>query len=339
VVLNNRVCNVRVSPATRLRVQEAARRLNYRPSLQARGLRSAKSYLIGVAAMDVNAAFLADLLGGIREGVGDPDYCSIVETYSDFPSQQAAINRLLHRRVDGIIATGAVGPDGKTDETLYASIRETTIPVVEIFGNAIPKVPKVNVDNAGAAQLLTKHLLELGHRTIALLTHAGYDAARRSGSLHHDAWDQFQGYETTLRHAGNEPLVITYPVPQELNAVHFVNEQYIRSGRDSARAILDHPRRPTAVICYNALTAAGLLRACHELGIAVPGQLSVATNCEPEFAQTMLPTLTGVVFPMREIGQQAMRMLWELLQARSVSSIRVAGELVTRESTAPPPAR
>jgi LacI family transcriptional regulator len=130
--------------------------------------------------------------------------------------------------------------------------------------------------------------------------------------------------------AGLEPIVVTHGEPREIDApAHFVT-----LGESALPALLEHPARPTAVVCYNDQQAVGIIRAARRLNVAVPGRLSVVGFGDRELSRVVDPALTTQRLPALDIGCEAATMIAELIEGRPVESVTVPCELVVRESTA-----
>jgi DNA-binding LacI/PurR family transcriptional regulator len=111
-------------------------------------------------------------------------------------------------------------------------------------------------------------------------------------------------------------------------------------GMKAMAQLLALAERPTAVFCYNDMSALGALRQVRVAGLQVPGDISLTGFDDLYFSQYMQPALTTLRQPMRQMGRMAMETLIQLLKgSASAHSIKVAAELVLRESTAPPKRR
>jgi DNA-binding LacI/PurR family transcriptional regulator len=184
----------------------------------------------------------------------------------------------------------------------------------------------VLADDVGGAQAATQHLLELGHRRIALMT-------TREQNFHER---RFAGYEKALRDAGIEPR------PEWIRPItHFERSSgYVGSGRETMRAwLLDnwHELGCSALLAQNDDTAIGAIHACAAAGISVPEQLSVIGFDGAEAAEWFLPRLTTVQVPFRKIGERGARLLLELIRdpALPAAQINVPVHLRIGETTAP----
>ena len=188
---------------------------------------------------------------------------------------------------------------------------------MEVFGRFVPGVPSINIDNATVGRASVRHLLDLGHRRIAMLTHERYVLGRgKRVASHFDAWERYLGYEASMQAAGLEPLVVTHPISGEVD----VEEQFVEGGIAALSLLLSHPARPTAVVCYNDLQAYGLVRAARLAGFYLPERLSTVGFGDMDHARIMTPTLTTVPVPAFEVGRQAAQALLERIDDRTVES-------------------
>jgi LacI family transcriptional regulator len=318
---------------TRERVLATARKLKYRPNVAGRSLRLQRSFLVGVLLNASNASLASEFLRGVQEGLQGPDgsgeYSSLVAFHTDCREQAECMGRMLDRGVDGLIVNAALDAHGRLDEACFTAARERGLPMVEVFGRFLAGVPQFNLDNRAAGQAATQHLLDLGHRRIAMLTHERYLVGRNQAT-HFDAWQRFEGYQAAMHDAGLEPAVVTHPITGEVD----VALQFTAGGRDALAAIVAHPARPTAVVCYNDLEAYGVLRAARQSGVSIPEQLSLVGFADMDVSRICAPALTTSPMPALEIGRRVTRALLAAIDGETVASELVTTELVVRESTA-----
>jgi DNA-binding LacI/PurR family transcriptional regulator len=181
----------------------------------------------------------------------------------------------------------------------------------------------VTIDNVDGAFKATNHLIELGHRRIAYI-------GDRFG-LQSDL-DRTKGYQKALRKAD-------LPASEELVAR---GDGKTAGARAAAAKLLDATigaadRRPTAVFCYNDMSALGVMQEAEAAGLRIPEDLSVVGFDDLFFAAQLRPALTTVRQPKKEIGRRAMNHLLSLLRGEEASSMTlIKGELMVRESTRQP---
>jgi len=302
-----------VRPETRARVLQAMKTLDYRPNSAARALVTGRTRTLGVISFDTTLYGPASTVLGIERAAHDAGYFIIIVSLRSFTreSMLGALERLRDRGVDGIVV---IAPQ----ETAAAALRDLPAGSPVVAAEAGPDTISVaEVDQYAGAQLATRHLLQLGHETVFHL--AGprdfLEAGRR-----------VEGWRAALREAGA-------PIPTEL-----VGDWSAQSGYVLGQQLLDHGDA-TAVFVANDPMALGLLRALHERGRSVPGDVSVVGFDDVPEAAFYTPPLTSVRQDFDEIGRRSLALLLEQVGGSPRDPVRVvvAPELMVRESTAPPP--
>jgi DNA-binding LacI/PurR family transcriptional regulator len=320
-VLNARP-DARVSPETRRRVLEAAAELRYRPNAIARAMASGRSRTIGVyqphaGETPLSGMWTASVMLGISEALHARHLHLLLYGYRE--SEEPPPETFLDGRVDGLII---IAPH--TDDALpgHMAGRDFPTAIVGAGGFDGARTVSVDADNAAGARLAVQHLLSLGHTRIVHL--AGPDSVP-------NALDRRAGYEQAMRARGL-PVESDGIVPGGFD---------MESGEKAARAALCRAPRPTALFVANDIAALGALRACAELGLRVPEDVSVVGYDDAPVCELTRPPLTTMRQPAREMGRAAAEMLLALLDGAPPAETRrlFAAELVVRESCAAPPAR
>ena len=298
------------------RIQRIAKESGYLASAVARSLVTRRTYAIGVVVTSISDPFNGEVVGGIEEVANRSGFSIILATSQADPDREMTVVRSFQeRRVDGIlIASSRVG-------ALYVPLlSEFGIPIV-LLNNQHPSefVHSVTVDNVDGALRATRHLIALGHKRVAYL-------GDRLG-LQSDK-ERYEGYTTALGEA-------KLPVRRELVVQGDGKPQ---GAREAARELLALPERPTAIFCYNDMSALGVLEHASERGLQVPRDLSIVGFDDLFFTPFLQPPLTSVRQPKRELGRRAMELLLMLLKGEShEKSLELGGELMIRGSTAAPP--
>ncbi len=307
-----------VKGETAERIRQIAASLGYRPSAIARSLATKKTKTIGVVVTSIADPFIADVVSGIEETANDHGYSVFLANSNANPDREVKVVHSFHeRRVDGIIVTASrVG-------ALYVPLlSQLKVPIV-LINNQHPDEPdefiySVMIDNIKASTQVMKHLLGLGHRRIAYI---GDQAGFQSDT------ERFAGYRQALACAG-------YPFLPEL-VVH--GDGKPEGGRQAMEKLLALPTPPTAVFCYNDMSALGALRALYAHGINVPDDISLVGFDDLSIASYISPLLTTVGQPKQQMGRMAMETMLKLISGVDTkANIKVEGELIIRESTAPP---
>jgi DNA-binding LacI/PurR family transcriptional regulator len=288
--------------------------MGYSPSLPARSLVTRHTATIGLVITNASDPFLGRLVIGVEETAQAQGYSVFLSSsYRDADLERNVIRDFYERRVTGIIVTGSQIDDG------YLQLRER-YPLPIVFINFRDYPHSVSTDNLAGAQQAIEHLVQLGHRRIA------YVSNHRS---YRTDFDRLNGYKAILAKHG-------IPVIQ---ALLVEGDGTLEGGLGSMRQLLALSRPPTAVFCFNDVTAMGVLRGLDAAGVRVPRDCSVIGFDDLEMADYCCPPLTTVRQSSYRLGQRAMRMLLQLIQGREdVEAEVLPAELVVRETTGPAPA-
>lgn len=307
-----------VNGETAKRIREIAVSLGYRPSAIARSLATKKTKTIGVVVTSIADPFIADVISGVEEAANDHGYSVFLANSNANPDREVKVVHSFHeRRVDGILVTASrVG-------ALYVPLlSQLKVPIV-LINNQHPDetdefIYSVTIDNIKASTEVMRHLIGLGHKRIAYIGDRG--------GFQSDI-ERLAGYRQGLASA-------EYPFLAEL-VVH--GDGKPEGGAEAMERLLALPSPPTAVFCYNDMSALGALRVLNSHGIKVPEDLSVVGFDDLAIASYTSPLLTTVSQPKQQMGRMAMEILIKLLsRIDSKTNIKVEGELIVRESTAPP---
>ncbi|HEY0648436.1 LacI family DNA-binding transcriptional regulator [Phenylobacterium sp.] len=308
-----------VRDSTREAVNAAIRELNYAPNPAARSLAGADLVRIGLLYSNPSAAYLSEFL------VGSLDQCSraniqLIVEKCDEARAEAAAARLVASGVDGII----LPPPLCDFADLTRTLNEANVPAVAVATGKPPAdVSAVRIDDFGAAQAMTRHLIGLGHRRIGFIKgHPNQTASRQ----------RHEGYVAALAEAG----ITADPA--------LVAQGYFtyRSGFEGAETLLAVEPAPTAIFASNDDMAAGTVAVAHRRGLDVPGDLTVVGFDDSALATTVWPELTTIRQPIADMSRQAVTLLTDEIRSRR------AGEkaqhphalldftLIRRESDGPP---
>lgn len=313
----SRVSNGRdnVDDATRERVLTAMRSLGYRPNSAARALRLGRFHSIGVIMFTLSSFGNMRTLDAIAIAAARAGY-SITLIPVPHPTQgelSIAFNRLSEQAVDGVVIIIEAHLFDESDVELPQGL-----PVVVVDSTARDRYPVVDTDQAEGARLATEHLLGLGHETV---WHIAGPAESYSASRRRESW------EATLRaHGATVPPVLLGDWSTDAGHRHG----------------LELARRPevTAIFAANDQMALGALRALHESGRAVPGDVSVVGFDDMEEAASFWPPLTTVRQFFDEVGARSVAaLLREIEHDGTIEDVMVSTRLIVRDSSGPPPRR
>ena len=303
----------RVRPETRERVLAAMRELDYRPNSLARALVTGRSRTLGVVSFDTTLYGPASTLFGIERAAHAQGYfVSIVSVTSlDRDLVLGAVEQLHGQGVEGILL---ITPQERAMEALVQLPPD--LPVVAVEAGPDKSVPVVAVDQVEGAAAATRHLLELGHRTV-------WHIAGPADWL--EAQQRVDGWMAALAEAGADPPPL------------LAGDWSARSGYELGQRLVG-VRDATAIFAANDQMALGVLRAMHEAGRDVPGAVSLVGFDDIPEAQFFTPPLTTVHQDFNEVGRQSLMLLLEEIGAaeRSATRVIVPPELKVRDSTAPP---
>jgi LacI family transcriptional regulator len=301
------------SPRTVAAVLAASEQLGYRPNLVARGLRSRATGLAGIVVPGIGNPFFAELVEALASALRESGLDMILADSGGPPSEEAQrLQTLVDRQVDGLILI-PTGHHSSADAVERASL---SVPIVQIDRqvDAFP-ADYVGVDNRLGIRLALNHLAEQGCRTIGF---ASDDATSSTGRSRSEAM-----HATIAR------------MPELVLGPELLGSFSIGFGSKAARTLLDHPPLPDAVVCGSDLIALGMVRGLHTAGVSVPEEIKVTGFDGILFSELSDPSLTTVRQPIRDIADEAVR----LLQARmrgdrtSAQRIEIAPTLVVRRST------
>lgn len=309
---------VPISEETRQRVMQAIEELGYEPDARAQSLRRGHTKVVGVVIPVIENPFFWQILTGVSDALREAGY-SLYLSHNPQDSQQAVntVRELARQRMDGFILLVAVKylwPE------LAEYLQKAGQPVVEITATEAEFDHVVHGYTSGTRDLMT-HLLELGHRRIGFI----YGVTQEVQGL-----DRLLTYRQVLQQAG-----LSDSRAFEMHCGDQMEDAY-----QAAYTLLSRPERPTALLVINDMLAIAVMRAASELGLRIPGDLSVAGFDDIAFSSYLVPSLTTVSGRAEASGRDAVRLLLNRFAEsdlpRQVTTTGV--ELIVRESTGPVPA-
>lgn len=303
-----------VNPETKLKVQNAQKKLSYRPNSVARSLRMGITKTIGLIVPDASNLFFAEVARKIEDFGYQQGYSVILGNSDNDPYKQANyVTTLIAKQVDGVIFISAGGNVQDLQELI-----KNNIPVVLADRDApVDLVDVVLLDNEKAGYDATQHLLHLGHERIACITGPN----DLSPSML-----RVEGYKRALNEWG-------IPFRSELIKA---GDFRFKSGESTMRELLKLSIRPTAAFILNDMMAIGAMTAARKEGVSVPSELSIVGFDDIEFASAVTPALTTLAQPFTKLAESATNLLIERMQGeatREKKRIILDAQLVVREST------
>ncbi|MEZ2388286.1 LacI family DNA-binding transcriptional regulator [bacterium RCC_150] len=329
LVLNGRG-DGNVAKESQDRIRQAAAELEYSPNAIALSLRSQRSRVIGIVSDEVVVSpFDGNIIGGADDVARANGFVTVVmDTELDASRDESAVETLLDRQVDGLMYV-TVGL--KPLDVPPGMLRVPAVLANCIDNSPTPRLHHVIPDEVSGGRAATEHLLQLGHRDIAFLAGAATSPA------------------VPLRIKGHREALAKLGIPAREDRI-FTAGWDINDGFHGAMKLLDgasQADRPTAIACANDRLAIGVALAAARLGLSVPGELSImGYDDESRIAGTMVPALTTMALPLREMGAAAMGMLLKQIEDHEPTSdgndagleTMVPCRLVVRDSTGPVPA-
>ncbi len=309
-----------VHTETITRVRAAIELLDYTPSRTARKLATQKSGNIGFIVSDTHFSraepFYTRVFIGTEIEARKHDFYVLLTSVGDRYSGRDDLPRFIkEQNADGVIVAGKV--PGK----LIRDLERLNYPLVLVdYGGNEESGSRVLIENKGGIALITDHLIKLGHRDI------GYIGGEPD---HVSAGERIRGFSEAMADAGLTALT---------EWIDFIEpEMGVGNGAAAFSRIWRKNHHPTALVCSNDAMAIGAIRCAQEMGLVIPGDLSVTGFDDVESGRLLMPPLTTVRVFKEDLGAVAIQILVDLINSRNDREFvtRVGVELVTRKSTAP----
>lgn len=324
-VLNDRPI---VRAETRQRVLTAIAQLQFQPNSLGRSLATSRTGALGLVVTDITNPFHPQIVRGVELAATAARMSVLLyDTAEDEEREVQALRLLSERQVDGLVICSSRLPRER-----IATLARAGKPLVLINRLPIPGcVGTVETDQEEGIRQAVLHLVGLGHRRIA---YVGGPAASEAQQRRLGAFRTICG-----------ELGLALPEEDMFSA-----PASIEGGREYGHLLLERTRPaddsalapPTAIVAYDDTVAVGVLLAARDLGLQVPGQLSIVGYDDVPLAAVVSPALTTIQQPMHELGERAVRMLHSFLQARRTQRkppvdpilVRLEPHLIVRASTA-----
>jgi LacI family transcriptional regulator len=319
-VLNN---SGYVSVATRARVERAVAEVGYVPNALARQLRSKATKTLALVVSDISNPFFTTIARGVEDAASARGFAVMFCNTDENEAEEARYLRLLiERQVDGILLVPARSPG-----TSFRLLRAHKMPLVVLDRRVTARrVDSVRCDSEAGAYALTRHLIALGHRRIAVLT------GRRTIST---SIDRVAGCRRALEEAGLtlDDALVRY------GGFNFGNLNLADGHRMTEEVLASTEDPPTAIFAANNFIAFGAIRALREMGLRVPDDMSVVAFDDLPVEWISEPFLTVAAQPAYEIGRRAATLLLDRIAGdpnATGESVMLPFELIIRRSSAAP---
>lgn len=301
-----------VHEAKRVAVEAAMKQLDFQPNVFARSLAGGQSKTIGVLTQHLGSPFYDTISQGVIGHLSGTGYWPLFADGNDEPSTaELAVENLLRRRIDGLIFIGGM----LTEEKLIEFNKRVPTFVVGLELQTMTD-RCISVNNELAAFNATKHLIDLGHRSIVHVTGI---------SNHIDAVRRLEGYQRALRDSGIE-------IDPDLICEGGFDGQ---SGHDAITNLLDRGKKFTAVFAANDVCAMGVKLALSQNSLSVPEDVSVIGFDDQTEASFTVPPMTTVRQPAFEMGTAAATAILAIINKKKYTLPKLPAEVTVRASTAP----
>ena len=305
-----------VDPRVAKRVWKVIEESGYRPNIQARALVSGRSHILGLVVSEIINPFFPEIVQAFENIAVEHGYeILLVSTVHDPKRMDLSVRRMTGRRVDGV----AVMTFGMED-LLLEDRKLSNVPLVFVdVGPKRPRVSNIRINYLNGIRQAVQHLAALRHEQIAFI----------SGPLAlKSAKSRRSAFEKAMREIGLEVA----------KGLVVEGDHTLEGGVRAMQSLLSLPKRPTAVVCSNDMTALGVMHKCYEDGLHIPRDLSLVGFDDIRLAQFVLPPLTTVRMSQSELARIAFHALLTELERETPSEhgteYVLETSLVLRDSTA-----
>lgn len=291
----------RVDTGTRLRVEAAIAETGYRRNGVARSLAAGRTHTVGLSISALTNPYFGSLVHAVERALSEAGYVLIVgDSHDDAESEKRVTDSLLDRQVDGLIVAPAAG----SERTTLPAIVRTGTPLVLIDRAVDIDCDQVGPENVKSARALTEHLLDRGHRRIAVVR----GIAGISSTV-----ERFDGYVAALAARG---------IPLDPDLV-IEGESSTDVAEREVRAAMAGENRPTALVSMNNAMTIGALKALRSLDLSIPADVAFACYDDFEWSDLFEPKLTAAAQDVETIGATAAQLLLRRVRAEDGAAQRI----------------
>jgi DNA-binding LacI/PurR family transcriptional regulator len=307
-----------IAESTREQIVELAHEMGYVPNASARGLKTNRTRALGAILQQIDDPFWSEVLDGVESILHSEGYSLfIASTHNEKPREKEVLQAMVERGVDGVLL---MSPHLREEQCRF--LNSYNLPMVMVNNEGVGESRYVILnDDVYAARLITKHLIELGHKRIAYLGKQ-YSASNRN---------RLAGFRAEM-HAARLHVEKTY--------VFHTLEGNPVGGREGAEFLFSLDEIPSAVVCYNDFIAVGVYHFLQEKGLRIPQDVSVTGFDNILIASYLYPPLTTFHQYKFELGEGAARMMLEVLSDQQkkrerppAKKVSMKGVLKIRAST------
>jgi len=306
-----------VRQPTRERIERAAAELGYIRNRAAGALQNRRSGAVGLIVPTIDNAIFAEVIQAFTTRLRASERTLLIAAHGyDLDVEVELLRSLLEHRVDGVALVGF-----DHDAEIFKMLKGQGTPFLSMWNyRADAGIPCIGTENDQAGRTAARHLLELGHRDIALIF--------PDVEINDRARDRMNAVRQEAEQAG-----IDIADHRVIDCSYNITE-----AKKKVRAILSAPEPPTALICGNDIIAHGAIYAAQSLGLDLPRDLSIVGIGDFKGSAEIEPGLTTVRLPAKRIGRGAADMIAALIEGQTPEPPRVLlpSELMLRKSTCPP---
>lgn len=326
IVLSEAPLSQNVAATTRDRIRKMAAKLGYHPDAYARSLRRRRSQTIAVLAYDLSDPFCIPIVHGIQAGLQPVDYLPLlVDAQTQRKLFDSYLRMILERRAEGVIV---IASWIFQETNLLEDVEKNQVPIV-IVGRDLTdrKISSLLVDNEAGGALAMRHLIELGHRHIAIV---------RGPEELFDTEPRWAGVQRAANEAGiSIDRRLVFQLPNLMDSI-----SGFEGGLRCSKEMLASGLSFTAVLAFDDLTALGVIRGLTDAGLRIPCDCSVVGFDDVLPAAVATPGVTTIRQPLNEMGLMASEWTLQAIKSKEQSKkpirlYKAPPELVVRMSTAP----
>ena len=308
-----------VSPETRRRVLDAIETLGWVPNVAAQSMRGMSSRMVGCIFSDIRNPLYAAMVKGAEDVLSAHGFLLVSASSNGNPEREIALIELFRRRhADALIFSITQ----ENNPSVVRAVEASRLPIVMIERDLPIPVNAVGADHLSGTRHATEHLIQLGHRRIAIIS---------GGKGTRVARDRLEGFNQAMRAAGLKP-------DEDLLLLDsFASEYAFRK----TQFLLSLKKPPTAILALGMRLLPGVLAAFRARGVSVPSDISLIAGNDSDLAQMTTPTVTAIRYDPEALGREAALLILNQLdgvggEATAVRRMEIPTELVLRESCAPP---
>ena len=304
-----------ISTRTREKVMAIVKKMGYRPNRMAQAMNTSRSHMIGLVVPDITNPFFPELVRAVQDAAMANGYTALICNIDETKEVEVLYDLVAHG-IDGLITF-----THQASETAIAGFANKFGPLLIInreFDLLIdhPNVTNLVVDNLNGAYQAVTHLIELGHEKIGMLTNTHFPS---------DKTRRVQGYRQAMdekKLALSDDLIVG-------------QEPTLAGGHEATKTLLAQRPDITAIFTYNDLMGLGAIRACRDLGLSVPNDISVIGFDDIQLSSMVTPALSSIQVDKYEMGKLAFERVFSLIQdpLQNREKIEMKTMLMNREST------